>query len=211
MVKHRQGHKCPTAWIVVAMVAWEGVPTHEADRIYTLLSHKLNRFGLPTTRRCGTNEPRTCACQGLDPDTCGASFSFGCSWSMYYNGCKYARSKTVRKFRLSVRSEVNILKAIKMIKKTVAYCNKRIVSQEQEVEERMHVLATLLSPLYLSLAPEAFNNQTQFEREASECRLGFKPGRPFSGVTACIDFCAHSHRDLHNMNNGCTVVREFYI
>lgn len=191
------------------MVAWEGVPTHEADRIYTLLSHKLNRFGLPTTRRCGTNEPRTCACQGLDPDTCGASFSFGCSWSMYYNGCKYARSKTVRKFRLSVRSEVNILKAIQTTRKSVADCNERIVSQEQEVEERMHVLATLLSPLYLSLAPEAFNNQTQFEREASECRLGFKPGRPFSGVTACIDFCAHAHRDLHNMNNGCTVVREF--
>lgn len=182
IVKHRQGHKCATSWIVVAMVAWEGVPTHEADKIYSLLCHKLNRFGLPTTRRCGTNEPRTCACQGLDPDNCGASYSFGCSWSMYYNGCKYARSKTVRKFRLSVKSE------------------------EEEVEEKMNVLATLLSPLYLSLAPEAFNNQTQFEREAGECRLGFKPGRPFSGVTACMDFCAHSHRDLHNMNNGCTVV-----
>ncbi|XP_052750450.1 methylcytosine dioxygenase TET isoform X2 [Galleria mellonella] len=182
VVKYRNGHKCATSWIVVCLVAWEGIPQSEADLDYTLLSHKLNRYGLPTTRRCATNENRTCACQGLDPETCGASYSFGCSWSMYYNGCKYARSKTVRKFRLSVKSE------------------------ESEIEERMHVLATLLSPLYMNLAPKSFENQCQFEKEASDCRLGFKPGRPFSGVTACIDFCAHAHRDLHNMHNGCTAV-----
>ncbi|XP_049866307.1 DNA N6-methyl adenine demethylase-like isoform X2 [Pectinophora gossypiella] len=182
VVKFRNGHKCATSWIVVCLVAWEGIPQSEADLDYTLLSHKLNRYGLPTTRRCATNENRTCACQGLDPETCGASYSFGCSWSMYYNGCKYARSKTVRKFRLSVKTE------------------------ESEIEERMHVLATLLSPLYMNLAPKSFENQCQFEKEASDCRLGFKPGRPFSGVTACIDFCAHAHRDLHNMNNGCTAV-----
>lgn len=182
VVKCRNGHKCATSWIVVCLVAWEGIPQSEADLDYTLLSHKLNRYGLPTTRRCATNENRTCACQGLDPESCGASYSFGCSWSMYYNGCKYARSKTVRKFRLSVKTE------------------------ESEIEERMHVLATLLTPLYMNLAPKSFENQCQFEKEASDCRLGFKSGRPFSGVTACIDFCAHAHRDLHNMHNGCTAV-----
>lgn len=71
----------------------------------------------------------------------------------------------------------------------------------------MHALATHLSPLYKSLAPVSYGNQIRREREGSDCRLGFKPGqRPFASVTACIDFCAHAHRDFHNMHDGCTVV-----
>ncbi|GAB0088487.1 DNA N6-methyl adenine demethylase [Sergentomyia squamirostris] len=181
VVKRRQGHRCQASFIVVCIVAWDGIPTHEADSVYKMLIHKLNKFGLPTTRRCATNENRTCACQGLDPETCGASYSFGCSWSMYYNGCKYARSKTVRKFRLSVKTE------------------------EAEIEERMNILATMLGPLYVTATPKAFENQCKYEKEAPDCRLGLKPGKPFSGVTACMDFCAHAHRDLHNMQDGCTV------
>lgn len=100
---------------------------------------------------------------------------------MYYNGCKYARSKTVRKFRLSVKNE------------------------EPEIEEHMNMLATILSPLYLAVSPRAFDNQCRYEHEAPDCRLGLKTGKPFSGVTTCMDFCAHSHRDLHNMQDGCTV------
>lgn len=118
---------------------------------------------------------------GLDPESSGASYSFGCSWSMYYNGCKYARSKTVRKFRLSVKSE------------------------EPAIEEHMNLIATVLAPLFKQVCPRSYDNQTRYETEAQDCRLGLKEGKPFSGVTACLDFCAHAHRDLHNMQDGCTV------
>ncbi|XP_044268777.1 DNA N6-methyl adenine demethylase isoform X2 [Tribolium madens] len=182
IVKHRPGHSCPSAFIVVCIVMWDGIPHPTSDDLYTLLTSKLNKFGVSTTRRCATNESKTCACQGLNPDTSGASFSFGCSWSMYYNGCKYTRSKFVRKFRLNVQPE------------------------ERIVEEKLQILATYLSPIYRRLAPMSFRNQCFYEDVGKECRLGLRPGRPFSGVTACLDFCAHSHKDSHNMADGCTVV-----
>lgn len=155
IVKHRRGHSCHSAFIVVCLVAWEGVESGNADDLYSLLTEKLNKFGLPTKRRCATNEPRTCACQGINEDTCGASFSFGCSWSMYYNGCKFARSKEVRKYRLNDKNE------------------------EELVERELEQLADHLSPMYRCLAPKSFKNQTLFESIASDCRLGSLQGDHF--------------------------------
>ena len=80
--------------------------------------------------------------------------------------------------------------------------------QEPELERTFQFLATDLAPVYKWLAPESFKNQAATQSLGEECRLGLNEERPFSGVTCCMDFCAHSHYDKHNMTEGgATVVR----
>jgi len=41
IVKYRQGHKCNNSWIVVSIVAWEGIPAYLADQAYDGISYNL--------------------------------------------------------------------------------------------------------------------------------------------------------------------------
>ena len=52
--------------------------------------------------------------------------------------------------------------------------------------------------------------QVKQEKEGLECRIGNGEKRPFSGVTCCVDFCAHSHKDLRNMDGGATLVNTIF-
>eukprot|EP00118_Oscarella_pearsei_P017048 m.167756 g.167756 ORF g.167756 m.167756 type:complete len:752 (+) comp38938_c1_seq20:92-2347(+) len=181
----RTGHTCGASVLVIGIVCWEGIEYEKARGAYTFLSTSLSQWGVPTQRQCGRNEAKTCHCQGDNPDTCGASFTFGCSWSLFYNACKFGRTANVRKFKLTDQSK------------------------EAELEELLQDLATDVSALFQMLAPVAFRNQTQYESIASACRIGKNAEKPFSGVTACMDFCTHSHHDRHNMDDGATVVATF--
>lgn len=57
IAKHRIGHYCPTAWIIIAIVVWEGVPGPAANHMYDYLTRTLPVYGYETERRCGTNQP----------------------------------------------------------------------------------------------------------------------------------------------------------
>ena len=114
----------------------------------------------------------------------GASYTFGCSWTMYHNICKFCRSADAHKFKLSDFNE------------------------ESDLENICTQLVDALTPIYSRLAPDSHNNMCLFEEVAADCRIGTRGsvGLPFSGITCVCDFCAHSHKDSNNMIGGSTAV-----
>ncbi|XP_053213546.1 methylcytosine dioxygenase TET2-like [Panonychus citri] len=193
LVRERLGHLCPGRFIIVALIVWEGVDSSWSSRLYDTVVHKLTNYGNPTERKCNLNKNRNCACQGLDSTRSGACYSFGCSYSMYTHGCKFGRSRDneIRRFKLTNQSE------------------------ESELEYQLNKMASHVGQICKSLIPEAFKSLTKSTKgddlsssssSSSSCRIGLDPDKPFSSVTACLDFVAHNHRDIHNVPNDITVI-----
>ena len=111
------------------------------------------------------------------------SYTWGCSAGLYtYGTCKFAKSASKpRKFQM---------------KKNYS---KAPLPAEMEVSNVCHDLADKVAPLHQIMAPDCYKNMEFFDRGGG-CRIGRRErGRPYSGVTTVVDFCAHSHQDTSNM------------
>jgi len=180
--KERPGHMCEYAVTITALICWDALSKQIAGKAYDEIASKMADYGCETERQCGANKRKTCACQGLT-DFPGASYTYGCSWSMYQNCCKFSRSQKelVRKYR-TTNEEV-----------------------EDDLEQALEDVTDQVAAWHEMMSPDSFRNMTLFEEVADACRVGRNKGqRPYSGVTTVVDFCAHSHRDSNNMVAGTT-------
>ena len=184
VAKQRFGHRCDYTWTTVLIIQWDGLPRDMADRAYKEIAEKTAVYGIERKRACGANRTKTCACQGLNIDFSGASYTFGCSWTMYHNTCKFWGSFDVHKFKLKEDSA------------------------EEGLEDICLEMTNTVGDIYRNLAPASHANMCLFEEVASDCRIGDerKAGRPFSGITTVCDFCGHSHKDSNNMVGGATAI-----
>jgi hypothetical protein len=84
--------------------------------------------------------------------------------------------------------------------------------QDDSVKTPLLKLADKVSKFLKNLAPVAYRRMVQNSRSAHHCRIGFESDaedRPFSSVSCCVNYCAHSHRDSKNVANGVTAVSLF--
>ena len=182
VVKERFKHTCDFTWVVIAIISWDGIPRELADRAYNDIATKISQFGTETARQCSANKKKTCACQGFEMNNNGASYTFGCSWTMYHNICKFCRSSDVHKFKLTDETA------------------------EGDIAHLCEELIDYVVPAYAKVAPESFKNMALFENIATACRIGAGGNQIFSGLTCVCDFCAHAHKDTNNMLGGATAV-----
>ena len=64
VAKCQIGENGDNIWIVISIIAWDGVPVGLADHAYNHLSGILGLYGRPFHRQCESNSKKNCGCQG---------------------------------------------------------------------------------------------------------------------------------------------------
>jgi len=156
-------HCCIKIWLVFAIMVRDGIELEKADHLYDKLKFIFEESRIATKHQCELNKTKTCTYQDHKAKKEGASYSFGCSWNVYSDSCKYAKSYTriTRKYRLANES------------------------QEEEMEAQADDMGDILS----RMASDAYQNLIMFSKEADSCRNGNGPGgKPFSRCDEGLQF-----------------------
>ncbi len=158
----------------------------ESAKVFLRVAEKV---GTPT-RRCRHRpllpgeKPKTLNC------TCnehGRSHVVGCALSPGGNVCKYSRSKNIRHRCFGERN-----KALEHEKLGL------------EAEAEANKLADRVGEAMREEFPEHFSAMKRVDKRSRECRLG--SASPFSAVSICSGFVAHSHRDTRDVPDGLSAV-----
>ena len=56
LYRHHEGHTCKENYTAISIVLWDGISHDRAKQLYKQLTETLPVYGIPTCRRCATNE-----------------------------------------------------------------------------------------------------------------------------------------------------------
>ena len=120
------------------MVRWDAFDN--ADDAYDQIRKTVGTRGIPLSRECIANKQKDCVCQGSEEEYKGGSFTFGCSYSERWDGCKFGHGNPDRfidRFRLVEGTDP---------------------MEKQVVAEIVHRLADTFSPFVQKYAPDSYRN-----------------------------------------------------
>jgi hypothetical protein len=143
LVQKNFGHTCDYAFTVASVIVWDGIAKDLADEAYFGTKNMLPQSEEYLQRGCAQNRSKTCSCQGQDTnlEKAGVSFSFGCSYSTYNQGCKFKYSQNPRKFKL----------------------HRKTFDHEEDMANLVNKLSDQVCPDLKAYAPGAFDNQTKLQ------------------------------------------------
>ena len=79
------------SYIIIAVIHWDALPRNRCIDLYNHIAKNIDKLeNYIDKRKC--EKYNNCNCQGSNIDTQGASYTFGCTYSIYHDTCKYALS-----------------------------------------------------------------------------------------------------------------------